>query len=185
MFAKKLFIIIIISSCRKREVPRPFLAIRPHHPSLLVGLLDNIPCPYRADVSKSLLVSQQWHVSVLVSIRECRLWVFQLCLPCLARVAWMVCEIGSGWSYSSCFVGCCFPDLFKTAFCILVSFPSIFFSMHFVSVLVVHPFNSITVLLGINPVLFHWRDQISILSITYINTGLRLRKVYVAITFSR
>ena len=50
-----------------------------HHlsypPSLLVSLLDCIQCPHRMDVCKSLLVSQQWWVHMLESIREHYLWV--------------------------------------------------------------------------------------------------------------
>ena len=39
---------------------------------------------------------------------------------CLARLTWIVCEMGGKWPYSHCFVWCCFQDLFKTARCILV-----------------------------------------------------------------
>ena len=33
-------------------------------------------------------------------------------MPCSS---WMVFEMGTKWPHSCCFVGCCFPDLFKTA----------------------------------------------------------------------
>ena len=46
------------------------------------------------------------------------------------------------WPYSYCFVECCFQDLFKTAHSILLLFPSSFFSMQFISILVVHPYSS-------------------------------------------
>ena len=40
------------------------------------------------------------------------------------------------------FLDCCFYDLLKTTYSILVKFPSNFFPVHFVSVNVVHPSNS-------------------------------------------
>ena len=42
------------------------LAIHPYPPSLQIGLLDCILCPYKADVTKSLLVSQHCYTSVKV-----------------------------------------------------------------------------------------------------------------------
>ena len=33
---------------------------------------------------------------------------------CLAGLTWMVCETGGNLPYSFCFMGCCFPDVFKT-----------------------------------------------------------------------
>ena len=44
----------------------------------------------------------------------------QQCSACLVRLTWMVCEMRGKWLYSCCFVGCCFRDLFKTPFSILV-----------------------------------------------------------------
>ena len=46
------------------------LTIHPYHPSLVAGLLGYILCPYRADVTKSLLVGQHWHVLVQDSQAE-------------------------------------------------------------------------------------------------------------------
>ena len=34
-------------------------------------------------------------------------------LACLIHLNWMVCEMGSKWSHSYCFVRCCFQDLLK------------------------------------------------------------------------
>ena len=48
--------------------------------------------------------------------------------------------MGGRWSYSWCLEGCCLRDLFNIAHSIL---PSSFFSGHFVSVQVVHPYSSI------------------------------------------
>ena len=91
-------------------------------------------------------------------------------LACLVCVTWTVCEMGCRWSYSRCFVGCCFQDLFKTVHSILVHFPSSFFSMYFVSVHVVHPYSSVDtakagkkysfILLGRSD--FHTIDNLSI-----------------------
>ena len=47
------------------------------------------------------------------------------------------------WSYCSYFVECCFQDSFKTAHSIFVKFPSIFLSIHFLSIHVVQPCCSI------------------------------------------
>ena len=51
--------------------------------------------------------------------------------------------LGGKGLYSCCFVGCCLQDLFNIACCILAYLPSIFFSICFVSVDVVHPYSSI------------------------------------------
>ena len=56
-----------------------------------------------------------------------------VCLIC------MVLEIGGSWLYSCCFVGYGIQDLFNIAPCILVELASIFFSISFVTVHVVHP----------------------------------------------
>ena len=50
----------------------------------------------------------------------------------------MVLKIGGKWSYSCCFMKCCFLDLFSKVHSIFVQFLSSFFSVN-----VVHPFNSI------------------------------------------
>ena len=42
-----------------------------YHPSLPVGVLDYILCPYRAVVGKFFLVGQHWHIRVKESIGEC------------------------------------------------------------------------------------------------------------------
>ena len=49
------------------------LTICPNRSSFLVGPLDSIQCPLRADVCKFLLLSLHWRVCVLESIRERRL----------------------------------------------------------------------------------------------------------------
>ena len=51
------------------------------------------------------------------------------CPACLVRHIWVVLEMGGWWPYSYCFVGCCLEDLFNIARCILVQFPSSFFSV--------------------------------------------------------
>ena len=47
------------------------------------------------------------------------------------------------WLYSCCFVGCCHLDMFNAAYSILVWLMPSFFSIHLVSVHVVHPYSSI------------------------------------------
>ena len=50
--------------------------------------------------------------------------------------------MGGKWLYSCCFMECCFQDLFSITRSILGQFTSSFFSIHFVSVHVVHPNSS-------------------------------------------
>ena len=69
--------------------------------------------------------------------------LFKQCLACLVRLTLMVFVMGGRWPYSWCFVECCLQDLFKIACSILVLLPSSIFSIHFVSVHVVHPYSSI------------------------------------------
>ena len=69
--------------------------------------------------------------------------LLQHCPTCLVSFIWMVLEIGIKWPYSSWFAGCCFQDLFSIARSILVPFPSSFFSIRFVSILVVHLYRRI------------------------------------------
>ena len=54
----------------------------------------------------------------------------------------MVLEMGGRWPYSCYFVGCCIQDLFIIPHSILVQFLSNFFSIHLVSVHVLHPYIS-------------------------------------------
>ena len=58
------------SSCTARTDFFDSLAIRPYRLSLPTGLLDDIPCPYRAVRGKFLLVGQHWHVQVKGAIRK-------------------------------------------------------------------------------------------------------------------
>ena len=55
----------------------------------------------------------------------------------------MAFEMGSWCPYSCSYVGCCHQDLFNTAHSILVQLLSSFFSIHLISIYVVHPFSSI------------------------------------------
>ena len=52
-------------------------------------------------------------------------------------------EIWGKWPCSYCFVGCCFKYVCNTARCIVVQFPSDFFSARFVRVHVVLPYSRI------------------------------------------
>ena len=69
--------------------------------------------------------------------------LFQQCPQCLVRRIWRVLVIVGWWLYSYCFVECCFQDLFHIARSIFVRFLSSFFSIHFVSVYVTHPYSRI------------------------------------------
>ena len=65
--------------------------------------------------------------------------LFQQCPACLVHI-WIVLEMGGRWLYSCCFEGCYFQDLFSIAHSILVQFLSSFFSLHFITIYVVHPY---------------------------------------------
>ena len=69
--------------------------------------------------------------------------LLQQCPTYLVRLILVVLEIECRWSYSYCFVEFCFQDLFNIARSILVQFLSSFFSTHFVSVHVMHPYSRI------------------------------------------
>ena len=80
------------------------------------------------------------------------------CSACLAHLIWRVCEMRGKWPYSCCFVGCCFQDLFKSTYSIIVQLPFSFFSKHFLQVF--QPYDSFSQLqLGRIPVLFYWRSD--------------------------
>ena len=72
----------------------------------------------------------------------------QQCPVCLVRLTWMVLEMGSKWPYNSCFLGCCFLDLFNIARSIPLQLPSSLFSIRFVSVHVEHPYCSIDMIVA-------------------------------------
>ena len=78
------------------------------------------------------------------SIGEHHLWVCPYFSSSILYVlfilfGWIACK----WSYSCFFMRCCYQDLFNRACSPLVQFPPCFFSIRFVSVYVVHPYNSI------------------------------------------
>ena len=72
------------------------LAIRPYHPSLLAGLLGNIVCPHRADVSfcgRSTLARPCARVHKKMSHMRSSL-LLQLSPTCIVRLEWFArCEI--------------------------------------------------------------------------------------------
>ena len=59
--------------------------------------------------------------------------LLQQCHACFVRFIWMVLETGGRWPYSSCFVGCCFQNLFNIARRILMQFSARFFSIRLFS----------------------------------------------------
>ena len=94
--------------------------------------------------SRQILVGQPREGVCRTSLMSSSL-LLQQCPACLVHFIWIVLERGGKWAYSCCFVGCCFQDLFNIARSILVHFLSSFFSLHFVSVHVVHPYSSIDI----------------------------------------
>ena len=76
---------------------------------------------------------------------------------CLARLTWIVCEMGGKWSYNFCFVECCFQDLFKTSINILVYFSPLFFSFILLAFMGCIQTDGMTQTpLRRNPVFFYW-----------------------------
>ena len=69
--------------------------------------------------------------------------LLQRCLANLVRLILMISEMGFRWLYCCCFVGYCFQYLFNMASSILMKLPSSFFTVHLLSVLMVHPYSSI------------------------------------------
>ena len=69
--------------------------------------------------------------------------LLQQCPGCLVGLIWMDFEMGGRWPYSCCFVGCCLQDLFNIVSSILVQLASSFFSLHLLSVHVVHLYSNI------------------------------------------
>ena len=74
--------------------------------------------------------------------------LLQQCPACLVHLTWIVFVMGGRWPYSYCFVGCCLQDLFNIACSILMYLLSSFFSIHLVSVHVVHPYSSIDIIIA-------------------------------------
>ena len=79
---------------------------------------------------------------------------------CLLHLTLIVFMMGGRWLYSWCLVGCCRQDLFNIAHNILVLLSSSFFSSHFVSIQVVHPYSSINTTAA-------WKKLCSILSVRF------------------
>ena len=65
--------------------------------------------------------------------------LLQQCPACLVRLTWIVFMLGGRWPYSWCLLGVAA----RTCSVLLTTLPSSFFSSHFVSVQVVHPYSSI------------------------------------------
>ena len=138
------------------------LAICPNHPSFPVGLLENILCPYRNVASRPPLANP------LESVTH----EFVLSSPAVSWVSfWFYLDgfrSGGKWSYSYYFLRYYLQDLFSIARSIPVEFLSSFFSIHFVSVHVVHPDTRIdTIAVWKKSRFIHRIAQTSIRSIPY------------------
>ena len=85
-----------------------------------------------------LLKRVHWRTSLMSS------FLLQQCPECIVRLIRIVLEIGGKCPYSCCLMRCCFQNLFKIACSIWGQLPlSFFFSIHFFSVHVVHPYGRI------------------------------------------
>ena len=129
--------IIIVMSRHQLRSPRPSPATVLYRPSLPAGPPGYILYRHKAFVCRFQLIVLPLLVHELVPTSP----------TCLARLTWIIFVMGSRQPYRSCFVGCCFQDLFNIARSILVLLPSNFFSIRLVSVHVVEPYSSIDTLL--------------------------------------
>ena len=135
-----------INSCCLYRILYLSLAIHPSHPSLLISLLVSILCPNRADLT--LCWSPSTGKSISKSPKENVIYEFVLISPaghCMSCLSWMVFEMRGSCANSSCFVGCCFQDMFDTARNIFALFQSSFFFMCFFSVHLVYRYYSMEV----------------------------------------
>ena len=105
------YIYISSSHTGSTEFPDSFflsLSIHPYHSSLLAGLLGCILCLDRADISKSLLVGQHWHVHVQrTSLMSLSLFSSSALCVLFILLGWFVrretseCTAGVLWDVSS------------------------------------------------------------------------------------
>ena len=128
------------SSMEFPESPSPLISTIHHF------LLGYILCPHRAAVDKFQLVVQYLLVCVKGFSRAHHLQVCPYfsskCPACLVCLIWMVLEMEKRWPYSSCFVGCCFQDLFITTRSIFVQLLSSLFFIRFVSIHMVDSYSN-------------------------------------------
>ena len=175
LFLYKNIVVILIKSGWQHRV----LWFSLSHPSLLVRLLDCIQCPHKADVCKSFLVGQHWHIHVYESIRERSLWF----RPKFSSNAWPVLCVLFSWFVrwqvsgrtAAVLLGVASSSKQHVTFSSnshLIFSPDISLASRWCicTVVLIQP------QLGRNVVLFYQRHQISIWSIT---------KVYFDVTFSR
>ena len=78
------------------------LSTSPYRPLLLIGPLDAIQGPHRADVCTFLLVYQHWciHVNECTDKITYKLVFTSSAVLSLSCSSWMVCEMGGKWLYS-------------------------------------------------------------------------------------
>ena len=148
LHGKQFFFFFFFNNCRLREKPRAakHLACLPsiNYAVTVISPWFTSCCISNTDLPDTLslpvsIVNRSQEVFELLSIgsslSSClcssmwrgstgqhHLWVlpYQQCPVCLVRLTWIVFVIGGRWTYSCCFVGCCFQDLFNTACSILV-----------------------------------------------------------------
>ena len=67
--------------------------------------------------------------------------LLQWCPAYLFRLTWMVLGMEGKWQYNCCFMRCCFQDLFKTAWSIVVLFPYSFYPCVSLVSMWIHPYS--------------------------------------------
>ena len=79
-----------------------------------------------------MYVSFCWSANTGVSMRRSPKEERHLCPACIAHLNWIVCEMGTKWSYNSCFVVGCFQNYLKQHAASLCRSRRAFFSNRFV-----------------------------------------------------
>ena len=129
---------ILHSECGN-EIPKSALNCQYHSNEICRDTFSQFYSPLLI-VRKKISVTKKWRFAAWATAGF-RYNLDQGCAENRARIVKL--EIGGKWSYSCCFMGCCFQDLFNIARSILVQFSSGYFSICFVSIHVVHPYSSI------------------------------------------
>ena len=113
-------------------------------------------------------------------------WLTLLQCPAYcAYLIWMTLEMGGRCTaYSCCFVGCGFQDLFNIACSILVQWPSSFFSIHLVSVHLVHPYRRLDTTTAWKKLRFILSDKFDFHMINNLSMAIHTFTSHILMSFS-
>ena len=153
--------IIITKSHWQHRFPWLLFSIFHYHPSLHVSPVSYILRPHRADIRFCCwptLARPCIGVHKRTLLMSSSLLLLQ-CPPC--RFTQIVFEMGSEWPYSCCFVGRVASRICLREFVIfLCSSRQVFFSIHFVSVHIVHSYSSTDTATAWKKSRFIWTERL-------------------------